>query len=75
MEFSARLEEIRAPVCILVGEHDRLKGLDYARMLKRGIPHAEIHVIPGAGHASAWEKPAEFNSIILGFLEKGRLLD
>jgi 3-oxoadipate enol-lactonase len=74
-EITARLGEIQAPVCLLVGELDQLKGLSYARILKHCIPQAELHVISGAGHASAWERPAEFNTILLGFLEKVRKMD
>ena len=68
--FTDRLVEIKAPVCIMVGEKDILKGLEYARILKRGIPNAELHILEGAGHASCWERPQEFNSVILGFLAK-----
>jgi 3-oxoadipate enol-lactonase len=71
-DITSRLSEIQAPVCVLVGERDQLKGLAYARILKRCLPQAELHVLEGAGHASAWERPAEFNTIILGFLEKER---
>lgn len=70
VDCTARLGEIRAPTCIIVGEHDILKGPAYAEILRRGIPHAEYHVLAGAGHASCWERPAEFNSIVLGFLAK-----
>jgi 3-oxoadipate enol-lactonase len=70
VDFTARLGEIKAPTCILVGELDLLKGLAYARILQNGIPHAELHILPGAGHASCWEKPEEFNSVLLGFLAK-----
>jgi pimeloyl-ACP methyl ester carboxylesterase len=54
----------------MVGELDLLKGPHYAQILKTGIPHAEYHVLMGAGHASCWERPEEFNSIVLGFLAK-----
>jgi 3-oxoadipate enol-lactonase len=70
VDFTARLGEIKVPTCILVGERDILKGLAYARILQRCIPHAELHILPGAGHASCWERPAVFNSAILGFLAK-----
>jgi pimeloyl-ACP methyl ester carboxylesterase len=68
--FTARLGEISAPACIIAGELDLLKGPAYARILKRAIPHAELHILPGAGHASSWERPAEFNTVVLGFLAK-----
>ncbi len=70
VNFTARLGEIKAPVCILVGEKDLLKGLPYAQILKSRLPQAELHILPGAGHASSWEAPAEFNSAVLGFLAK-----
>ncbi|MEW6241819.1 MAG: alpha/beta fold hydrolase [Chloroflexota bacterium] len=70
VNFTPRLGEIKAPTCIMVGELDLLKGIRYAEILKRNIPHAEVHVLIGAGHASCWERPQEFNSIVLGFLAK-----
>lgn len=70
VNFTARLGEITAPTCIIVGERDILKGPTYADILRRGIPHAEYHLLAGAGHASCWERPAEFNTIVLGFLAK-----
>jgi len=70
VDFTGRLGQITAPTCIIVGEKDILKGPAYAEILRRSIPHAEYHVLAGAGHASCWERPAEFNTIILGFLAK-----
>jgi len=70
VDFTGRLSEIRAPACILYGQKDILKGCDYAQILKHGIPHAELHEISGAGHASCWERPQSFNTIVLGFLSK-----
>jgi 3-oxoadipate enol-lactonase len=70
VDFTARLGEIKVPTCILVGEKDLLKGPEYARILQAGIPHAELHILPGAGHATCWERPDEFNTIVLGFLAK-----
>lgn len=70
VDFTGRLGEITAPTCIIVGERDILKGPAYADILRRGIPHAEYHLLAGAGHASCWERPAEFNTVVLGFLAK-----
>jgi 3-oxoadipate enol-lactonase len=70
VNFTDRLKEISVPSCIIVGEKDLIKGLPYARILKEHIPHAELHVLDGAGHASCWECPDEFNSILLGFVTK-----
>jgi len=70
VNFTHELGRIKAPTCIIVGEKDRLKGLAYARILKREIPHAELHILEGSGHATIWERSAEFNSVVLGFLTK-----
>ena len=70
VNFTTRLSEIKCPVCIMAGSLDILKGSAYAAILKNGIPHAELHILQGAGHASCWERPQEFNSVVLGFLSK-----
>ncbi len=70
VDFTEHLDQIEAPTCIIVGENDHLKGLRYATMLKERIPQSERHILPGASHATCWEKPEEFNTIILGFLAK-----
>jgi pimeloyl-ACP methyl ester carboxylesterase len=70
VDFTEHLDQIEAPTCIIVGENDHLKGLRYATMLKERIPQSELHILPGASHATCWEKPKEFNTIILGFLAK-----
>lgn len=70
VNFTDRLTEIEAPTCIMVGELDLLKGTEYAEILHQAIPHAEMHILHAAGHATCWERAAEFNTIILGFLAK-----
>lgn len=70
LNFTARLSEIRSPACILAGSLDLLKGPAYAALLRQGIPQSEMHVLQGAGHASCWERPQEFNTVVLGFLAK-----
>ncbi|NIM96096.1 MAG: alpha/beta fold hydrolase [Anaerolineales bacterium] len=70
VDFTARLGEIHVPTCIMVGERDQLKGPAYADILRRGIPHAEFHMLADAGHATCWESAEAFNTIILGFLAK-----
>jgi len=74
VDFTSRLGEIKCPVCIIAGSLDLLKGPVYAAILKNGITHAELHILQGAGHASCWERPQEFNSVVLGFLAKQQSL-
>ena len=56
----------------MVGEDDRLKPPRYSRLIAEQIPDSELLVIPGAGHAVIFERPAKVNAAILGFLEKHR---
>jgi 3-oxoadipate enol-lactonase len=68
VDFTQRLGEIKAPTCIMVGGQDLIKGPRYAEILQRGLPHAEMHVLEDAGHATCWEAPQKFNELIMGFL-------
>jgi 3-oxoadipate enol-lactonase len=70
LDVSDRLGEIRQPTCVIVGEKDILKPAHYAETIARGIPDAELHILPGAGHASFWESAVTFNTVMLGFLSK-----
>ena len=70
VDFTSHLHGIKLPTCIIVGELDLLKGPSYAEILNKGIPHSELHILKGAGHATCWERPEEFNSVVLGFLAK-----
>ena len=65
-----RLKEVDRATCVLVGEQDILKGRPYAEVIAGGIAEAELHVIPGSGHATCWERPEVLNTILLGFLTK-----
>ena len=70
LDITDRLGEIQQPTCVIVGEKDILKPVHYSQTIAQAIPDAELHILPGAGHASFWESAAEFNSIVLGFLQK-----
>lgn len=52
-----RLQEIRVPVAVVVGEHDRVFPPSHSRMLARGLPDASLHVLPRTGHAVVVERP------------------
>lgn len=63
---------IRAPTCVVVGEHDRIATPDYARRVAQELPEGELHVLNGVGHTSNMEDPDNFNAIVLGFLLRHR---
>ena len=70
LDITDRLGEINHPTCVIVGEKDRLKPPHYARTIAGAMPVSELHLLPGAGHASFWEAADAFNTILLGFLQK-----
>lgn len=49
LDFSEKLDEIICPVAIVCGEKDTA-NLKAARGLKKALPHAKLHIVPGAGH-------------------------
>lgn len=70
LDVTGQLAQIKAPTLVMVGELDTLKPRHYAEIIAGRIPQAEYVILPGAGHAVCWERPNEFNSLILGFLAK-----
>jgi pimeloyl-ACP methyl ester carboxylesterase len=64
------VETIDKPLCVVHGELEPFVRLDYLQSIGyRALWHNRIHVISGAGHAPHWQSPAEFNSILLNFLD------
>lgn len=59
---------IAAPTLVISAEHDYITPLPNQLQLVAGIPGAAHVVIPGCGHAAMYEKPVEFTSLVLGFV-------
>lgn len=72
MDTTARLGAIQQPTCVLVGDRDILKPVHYSETIARAIPNAELHILPGAGHASFWEAAEAFNAVLVDFLTRHR---
>ena len=64
----APLIERRLPTLLLVGEEDVLTPATTMERMARQIPHARFVRVPGAGHSVYFERPDEFNRIIVEFL-------
>lgn len=69
-DTTASLFSIKVPTLILVGQHDALTPPSASHAMKDKIPHAEIFIIPRAGHLSNLEQEEEFNLHLLNFLKK-----
>lgn len=62
------VDRITMPVLILVGEQDRATPPEKSRRMHERIPNSELATIPGSGHATPIEKPADVNRAIDRFL-------
>ena len=62
------LGAIRCPALVLVGENDALTPPDRAAEIAAGIPGSRLVKIPGCGHLSTMEKPAEVSRALVEFL-------
>ncbi len=63
------LKDIRVPTGIIVGRDDPACTLAQSEVLQREIPGARMWVIDNAAHLSNIEQPAEFNRLLLAFLD------
>jgi 3-oxoadipate enol-lactonase len=60
--------DLRAPVLILSGEHDR--GHHTAAALHERLPDSRLVTVAGAGHVCHMEKPWEVDELIVRFLRE-----
>ncbi len=65
---SEQLGSITVPMLILDGENDGVISPLHTRTMARLIPNSKLTIIPGTGHFAPWEKPEEYNKIVLDFL-------
>jgi pimeloyl-ACP methyl ester carboxylesterase len=63
------LARIASRTLVMIGDDDEV-SLEHAAELYRGIPDAELAVVPGTSHGLLVEKPALCNAIVLDFLTK-----
>jgi pimeloyl-ACP methyl ester carboxylesterase len=66
--LAARLYRIKAKTQLIWGDADKLISPAYANEFQRGISGAQLNLIPQAGHAVLFEKPAEVVAAIGGLI-------
>ena len=67
-----RLSDINAPTLIIVGDQDAPDVQRIADLLQEGLSSAHKVTLTNTAHFPNVEKPAEFNRIVLEFLERIR---
>ena len=68
-DSSALLQELTAPLLIIVGEEDVLTPPGDARKMAGLNPKAQLIMIPRTGHLPNLEQPEALNDTLFGFLE------
>lgn len=63
-----RLSLVKAKTLLVSAEEDYLTPVAEQEFLWKNIPGAELVKIPGSGHASMYERPLLFTTLVLGFL-------
>ncbi|HEX8091969.1 MAG TPA: alpha/beta fold hydrolase [Blastocatellia bacterium] len=69
LDSTAILAGIDFPTLIIVGAEDKLTPVAEAEALRARIGGSRLRVIESAGHLSNMEQPAQFNSIMIEFIE------
>jgi 3-oxoadipate enol-lactonase len=69
---AGRLAEVRVPTLILAGDRDNPVVPHLANYLGRGIPNAEVEVVPGADHFLNLSRPDAFDSALARSLSRVR---
>jgi proline-specific peptidase len=72
IDLEGRLDEIRHPVLVLTGRHDRACSVEAAQAMARGIPDAELVVFERSGHMTFVEESAEYLEAVDEWLKRKR---
>jgi pyruvate dehydrogenase E2 component (dihydrolipoamide acetyltransferase) len=66
--IGSAFKRLTMPILIIWGDRDQVIPLDYGNLMAKQLPRARFEVIKGAGHMPFYEKPDEFNRLVLDFL-------
>ena len=65
----AVLEQLRLPVQLLCGEHDRVTPPARSQELAEWIPCARLQLVPGAGHMLPMEQPQAVVNALMALMK------
>lgn len=63
-----QLHKISVATLIISSENDYLTPMSEQRLLNQLIANSELVILPNTGHASMYERPVLFASLVLGFV-------
>ena len=69
LDLRPELSKVKAPVLVLVGEHDEATPPPMSHELAALLPNARLQIIPGCAHVPQLQAPELFLQMIGGFLQ------
>ena len=69
-ETMMNLHRITSSTLIIWGKQDAMIPLKQAYYAKEKIPDSKLHIVEQCGHMPNFEKPDEFNQVVLDFLSR-----
>ncbi len=69
-DIRSQLARIRCPTLVVCGIDDAATPIERSEDIVRGIPGAELALVPQAGHLSAWERPELVTPLVLEHLAR-----
>jgi pimeloyl-ACP methyl ester carboxylesterase len=70
LEIYERVGRMDKPVLLFWGRNDPTVPFKHSNILRTAMPQVEFHVFENCGHIPHYEKPEEFNPILLHFLRQ-----
>jgi pimeloyl-ACP methyl ester carboxylesterase len=61
-------KEIQCPVLIVGGDHDTNNPVKSFEQARDAIPHAQLVIVPDAGHVDALQRPSVLSDIVMPFV-------
>jgi pimeloyl-ACP methyl ester carboxylesterase len=72
--IEAKLPALHMPVLVVSGQHDPLAPPRWAAELAGLLPHGQLHILAGGGHALNYSTPDQLLEIVVPFLNQLSLL-
>jgi len=69
LDIREQLYRVKAPVLVLVGEHDEATPPPMSRELNAGLPNSRLVILPGCAHVPQLQAPAQFMAAIKDFIQ------
>lgn len=68
-DLREKINKIKVPTLIIGAEYDVTTPIRYQEEIQKTVDGSKLVVIKGSGHATMYEKPYEFTSLVKGFIE------